>query len=130
MLSVVEGIVVSGDHRGRELGFPTANVLGDESVPLPDEGVYAGYVTREQGTVYVAAISIGHRPTFYDETGTCLVEAHLLDFDGDLYGERLRVEITEQVRDQRRFETVEELVDQIRRDVARVRLLTALPRHG
>ena len=130
MLSVVEGIVVSGDHRGRELGFPTANVLGEESVPLPDEGVYAGYVTREQGTVYVAAISIGRRQTFYDEAGTCLVEAHLLDFDGDLYGERLRVEITGFVRAQCRFESVGELIDQIRSDVDMVRSLTALPRHG
>ena len=130
MLSVVEGIVVTGDHRGRELGFPTANVLGDESVPLPDEGVYAGYVTRAEGTVYIAAISIGRRPTFYDETGLYIVEAHLLDFDGDLYGERLRVEITDHVRDQHRFESVGDLVDQIRSDVAKVRSLTVLPRHG
>src|SRR5487761_2173776 len=128
MLSLVEGIVVTGDHRGRELGFPTANVLGDRSELLLAEGVYAGYVTREQGMVYIAAISIGRRPTFYDETGLCLVEAHLLDFDGDLYGERLRVEITDHVRDQCRFESVEELVDQIRSDVAMVRSLTALPR--
>lgn len=130
MLNVVEGIVVTGDHRGRELGFPTANILGDESVPLPEEGVYAGYVTRAQGTVYVAAVSIGRRPTFYDETGLCLVEAHLLDFDGDLYGERLRVEITDHVREQRRFESVEELVGQIRSDVEMVRSLTVLPRRG
>ncbi len=130
MLSVVEGIVVTGDHRGRELGFPTANVLGDEAVPLPDEGVYAGYVTRADGAVFIAAISIGRRPTFYDETGSCLVEAHLLDFDGDLYGERLRVEITEHVREQRRFASVEELVGQIRDDVEMVRSLAVLPRRG
>jgi riboflavin kinase/FMN adenylyltransferase len=128
MITVVEGTVVSGDHRGRELGFPTANVLTDEAKPSPDEGVYAGYVTREDGSVYVSAISIGHRPTFYDENGIFLVEAHLLDFDGDLYGERLRVEITQRVREQRKFDSVDELVDQIRRDVADVRSLALLPR--
>lgn len=130
MLSVVEGTVVTGDRRGRELGFPTANVRGEERIPLPPEGVYAGYVTRADGTVYVSAISVGRRETFYDEHGTCLVEAHLLDFDGDLYGERLLVEMSHHVRDQRRFESVEELIAQIRDDVAEVRALTALPRRS
>lgn len=128
MITVVEGIVVPGDHRGRELGFPTANVLTGDATPSPDEGVYAGYVTRADGTVYISAISIGRRPTFYDEKGQYLVEAHLLDFDGDLYGERLRVEITHHVRAQKKFDSVEHLVDQIRQDVADVRALASLPR--
>src|SRR5665213_3143823 len=127
MITIVEGTVVSGDHRGRELGFPTANVLTDEAKASPDEGVYAGYVTRQDGSVYVSAISIGHRPTFYDN-GVFLVEAHLLDFDGDLYGERRRVEITQRVREQRKFDSVDELVDQIRQDVSDVRALALLPR--
>lgn len=130
MLSIVEGTVVSGDRRGRELGFPTANVLSEEAVALPDEGVYAGYVTRADGTVYLSAISVGRRPTFYDENGQCLVEAHLLDFDGDLYGERLRVEITHHVREQKRFSSVEELIEQIRLDVTEVRSLVFLPRRS
>ena len=127
MRHVVNGTVVEGDRRGRELGFPTANVLGDSSEELPDEGVYAGYVTRADGMVYVSAISIGRRETFY-ERGLCLVEAHLLDFDGDLYGERLTVEITHPVRPQRRFLSVDELVQQIGRDVADVRALAVMPR--
>ena len=127
MNSIVEGIVVTGDHRGRELGFPTANVLADES-SLPPEGVYAGYVTRADGTLYASAISVGRRPTFYANDGVCLVEAHLLDFDGDLYGEHIRVEITDHVRDQVRFSSVDELISQIERDVEDVRSRVLLPR--
>ena len=128
MNSSVEGIVVSGDHRGRELGFPTANLLADASSLLPAEGVYAGYVTRADGSVYASAISVGRRPTFYAHDGVFLVEAHLLDFDGDLYGEHIRVEITEHVRDQVRFNSVDELVIQIRLDVEVVRARAVLPR--
>ena len=119
----VEGIVVEGDHRGRQLGFPTANVLPNASVALPDEGVYGGYAERADGSRYVAAISVGRRPTFYDAAGPCLVEAYLLDFDGDLYGEVLRIEITDRVRSQQRFSSTDELITQIRRDVATVRAI-------
>jgi len=126
MKSLVEGTVVSGDHRGHELGFPTANVLTDET--LPPEGVYAGYVTRADGTVYLSAISIGRRPTFYADDGMCLVEAHLLDFDGDLYGEHLIVEIVDLVREQERFDSVDELMIQIQHDVETVRDHVCLPR--
>lgn len=114
---VVEGVVVEGDHRGRELGFPTANVSVGSSSALPDDGVYAGYVVRGDGTRHVAAISIGRRPTFYDDSAPPLVEAHLLDFDGDLYGEQLVVEVTALLRGQVRFASVEELIAQIDRDV-------------
>ena len=119
--SVVKGLVVHGDQRGRVLGYPTANVLPEEPVPLPDEGVYAGWVERADGSVYASAISVGRRPTFYAPDGICLVEAYLLDFDGDLYGEVLRVEIVSRVRGQERFDSVEALIDQIRDDVAQVR---------
>ena len=119
-VAVVVGIVVSGDHRGHELGFPTANVLSDVSVDLPDDGVYAGYVERERGSIHLAAISIGRRPTYY-EAGTRLVEAHLLDFDDDLYGELLKVTVCAKVREQTKFSSSEELVAQIRTDVAAVR---------
>lgn len=118
----IEGIVVVGDRRGRRLGFPTANlVLADDEV-LPPDGVYAGYVERADHTVHLAAISLGRRPTYY-EAGTRLLEAHLLDFDGDLYGERLKVRVVETLRGQLRFSSSDELVAQIRTDVARVRAL-------
>ena len=127
MHGIVEGIVVEGDHRGRELGFPTANVAHSPASVLLDDGVYAGYVTRADGTRYQAAISIGRRPTFYGDAAPPLVEAHLLDFDGDLYGERIVVEITEQLRAQERFASAEELTSQIERDVACVRKVTVVP---
>lgn len=119
----VEGIVVEGDHRGRQLGFPTANILPSSTVPLPEEGVYGGYVERADGTRYVAAISVGRRQTFYDGSGPCLVEAYLLDFDDDLYGEVLRIEITDLVRAQQRFDSTTDLVAQIQRDVTTVRAI-------
>jgi FAD synthase len=117
---VVEGVVVVGDRRGRELGFPTANVLTDDGTDLPIDAVYAGYVERADHTVYLSAISLGRRPTYY-EAGARLLEAHLLDFDGDLYGEVLKVTIVTEVRGQTRFSSSEELITQIRADVASVR---------
>ncbi len=118
--TVVEGTVVRGDGRGRQLGFPTANVETEELVELPDDGVYAGSVDLPDGSVHVAAISIGRRPTYY-EKGALLLEAHLLDFDGDLYGQRVRVAVGDIVRGQLRFASAEELVAQIVADVADVR---------
>jgi riboflavin kinase/FMN adenylyltransferase len=128
MQHVVEGVVITGDQRGRELGFPTANVVASEVVAATLEGVYAGYVTRADGSVYPSAISIGRRQTFYADDAHCLVEAHLLDFAGDLYGERIIVEIVEHVRAQERFDSVEELIMQIKKDVADVRAIAVLPR--
>lgn len=118
------GIVVEGDHRGRQLGYPTANVeVGD--VELPDDGVYAGFAERADRSRYLAAISVGHRPTFYDESGPRLLEAYLLDFDGDLYGERLVIRIVQLVRGQATFSGAEELIAQIASDVDSVRKLLA-----
>ncbi|MGD0742524.1 MAG: riboflavin kinase [Acidimicrobiales bacterium] len=120
-MAVVEGIVVEGDHRGRELGFPTANLTPGEGKGCPEDGVYAGYVIRADGTRHASAISVGRRPTYYDDEGLLVVEAHLLDFDGDLYGERLIVHIDEFIRGQLRFDSVEELRQKIADDVVAVR---------
>src|ERR1700685_1077742 len=127
MLLVSEGIVVEGDHRGRELGFPTANVDVGISVELPEDGVYAGYAERADHSVYAAAISVGHRPTFYGEGSPRLLEAFLLDFDGDLYGELLIVTITELVRGQATFSGRDELIGQMAADVGGFRELAPLP---
>ncbi len=126
-MSVVEGIVVVGDGRGRTLGFPTANVEGPLDAPLPGDGVYAGRVERADGTVHAAAVSIGCRPTYY-AAGVRLVEAHLLDFDDNLYGERVRIEVGERVRGQQAFASSDALVVQMRADVAQVRALAAAGR--
>lgn len=123
-MNVVEGVVVQGDHRGRQLGFPTANVASDAPVELPEDGVYAGRFERADGSVHVAAVSIGSRPTYYAD-GARLLEAHLLDFDGDLYGEHVRVEVGARVRGQLRFSSSEELVARIAEDVRAVRVIAA-----
>jgi riboflavin kinase / FMN adenylyltransferase len=110
----VEGVVVRGDGRGRELGFATANLDVPEGLLVPPDGVYGGWVRDHR-----AAISIGTNPHF--EGVERRVEAHLLDFDDDLYGERLIVEIWATLREQRRFDSLEELVAAIGDDVERTR---------
>ncbi|MGD0084193.1 MAG: riboflavin kinase [Acidimicrobiales bacterium] len=124
---VVEGVVVAGDRRGRALGFPTANVELPGETVLPPDGIYAGWFERSGGSRHVAAISVGTRPTYYAEGEARLVEAYLLDFDGDLYGERVLIEFTELVREQARFEGSEQLIAQMHRDVAAVRAALAEP---
>jgi riboflavin kinase/FMN adenylyltransferase len=125
----VRGVVEHGDARGRELGFPTANLGVPDKVCLPADGVYAGTFTcigpGADRTPRVAAISLGRRPTFYEGTGLLLLEAYLLDFDGDLYDELAAVEFRAHVRGQVRFESVEELIARIRLDVAETRLAAA-----
>ena len=113
----VEGIVVRGDGRGRELGFPTANLDVPEGLLVPPDGVYAGWARERR-----AAVSIGTNPHFHGVERR--VEAHLLDFDGDLYGDRLVVEIWAPLREQRRFDSVDELVAAIGDDVERTRAAT------
>jgi riboflavin kinase / FMN adenylyltransferase len=110
----VEGIVVHGEGRGRALGFPTANLDVPAGLLVPPDGVYAGW-TRDRR----AAISIGTNPQFDGVERS--VEAHLLDFDDDLYDQRLLVELWSWVREQRRFDSVDELVVAIGDDVARTR---------
>jgi riboflavin kinase / FMN adenylyltransferase len=126
----VRGPVVRGDGRGGpELGFPTANVAVDDDIALPADGIYAGYFTRADGSVHPSAISVGRRPTFYEPgTAPVLVEAYLLHFDGDLYGEPARVSFHRHLRPELRFESVEALIAQMQADVEETeRLLADLP---
>ena len=120
----VRGKVDRGDRRGRELGFPTANVRVDRSVLLPEDGVFAGWFERADGSVHAAAISLGTRPHFYDD-GDRLLEAYLLDFDGDLYGEPVRVCVVELLRPQQVFAGLDDLVEQLHRDVDAARTALA-----
>jgi riboflavin kinase/FMN adenylyltransferase len=117
----VRGVVEHGDERGRALGFPTANVAVPGDVQLPADGVYGGWYRRADDSRHRAAISVGRRPTFYEDNGLLLVEAHLLDFQGDLYGEHAEVSFDEWIRGQVRFAGVDELVAALERDVAHVR---------
>lgn len=120
----LRGTVVAGDRRGGgELGFPTANLAVPGGMAVPGVGIYAGQYRRPGGDGHPAAVSVGRRPTFYDDPQPPLVEAHLLDFDGDLYGEQGEVAFVERLRDEVRFERVEDLVAQMHRDVARARAL-------
>ncbi len=112
----VRGVVGQGDRRGRELGFPTANVKVDRTVLLPEDGVYAGWFERADGAVHAAAISLGTRPHFYAD-GDLLLEAHLLDFDDDLYDEAVRVRFVALLRPQQVFDGLDDLVAQLHRDV-------------
>jgi riboflavin kinase / FMN adenylyltransferase len=112
----LRGIVARGDERGRELGFPTANVSVPGDILLPADGIYAGWFERPDGSVHQAAISLGRRPTFYAEAHASLLEAHLLDFSGDLYGERVKVRFVARLRGEVRFESVDALIEQIGRD--------------
>ncbi len=112
---MVEGEVVAGDRRGRDLGFPTANLVPDDSLVTPGHGVYSAFANG-----HPAAVNVGVRPTF--ETGRgLLIEAHLIDYDGDLYGENLRVAFVKRLRGERRFGNVEDLIAQMHRDVAEAR---------
>src|SRR5580704_951799 len=118
-LHEVRGPVVRGDGRGGpELGFPTANVAVADDIALPADGMYAGYFSGADGVARPAAISVGRRPTFYEPgSAPVLVEAYLLDFDGDLYGEAARVSFLEHLRAEQRFESVEALIAQMKADV-------------
>ena len=114
----VRGVVVAGDQRGgTELGFPTANVDVPHGICLPAAGIYAAWYERPDGKRHPAAVSVGRRPTFYGSDGPLLVEAFLLDFSGDLYGEEARVSFVARLRDEVAFDSVDALVDQMGRDV-------------
>jgi len=124
----LEGIVVIGDRRGRELGFPTANLRFDYLPAMPSLGIYAGRVTEAGSQVaagHPALISIGTRPTFHDGAEV-LAEVHLLDFDGDLYGLRLGVELHARLRDEQRFADADALVAQMRRDAEQGRAVLGM----
>ncbi|MGY6502093.1 MAG: bifunctional riboflavin kinase/FAD synthetase [Acidimicrobiales bacterium] len=117
----LRGAVVQGDQRGRQLGFPTANVPVPTAMAIPADAVYAGWYVRPDGTRHQAAINLGRRPTFYEHADTSLLEAHLLDFDGDLYGEPARIEFVELLRSELRFESIDALVTQLNADVVHAR---------
>jgi riboflavin kinase/FMN adenylyltransferase len=108
---MVEGEVVSGDQRGRELGFPTANIVPDDRLAIPGHGVYAAFANGVP-----AAVNVGVRPTFESGRGV-LIETYLIGYDGDLYGKDLRVAFVERLRGEKRFPGVEELIAQMRIDV-------------
>jgi riboflavin kinase/FMN adenylyltransferase len=119
----LEGTVVVGDRRGRTLGYPTANLAFDYAPAMPALGIYVGQVAvpeRGVGPGHPALVSVGVRPTFHDD-GRVLVEVHLLDFDGDLYGARLQVDLLERLREERRFDDADSLVKQMKLDEAAAR---------
>lgn len=114
-MTLIDGIVEHGDALGRTLGFPTANLpLDDDTL---EDGVWAALVRYDGGQWIPAAVSIGRRRTFYPGGGPRLLEAHLLDFQGNLYGMLLEVHLLEKIRGQEHFPTAEALIDQMRRDV-------------
>jgi riboflavin kinase/FMN adenylyltransferase len=115
----VRGEVVHGDGRGGQLGFPTANLVPDDRLVRPDQGVYAALADGRP-----AAVNIGVRPQF--ETGRgVLIEAYLIDFDGDLYGRELRIDFLQRLRGEKLFPSVETLTEQIAKDVERAREICA-----
>jgi riboflavin kinase / FMN adenylyltransferase len=116
--------VVHGDRRGRELGFPTANLIPREGYVAPGHGVYACRATTADGRTFAAATNVGVRPMFVTGRGE-LIEAYLLDYDGDLYGTDLRLEFLKRLRGEKRFESVEALVEQMGRDVDEARDIAA-----
>ena len=114
-----EGTVVKGDGRGRALGFPTANLVPPDYLVTPGHGVYSAFANGRP-----AAVNVGIRPTF--ETGRgLLIEAYLIDFDGDLYGRTVRVAFVSRLRGERRFPSIDDLIAQMRRDVEEAREVCA-----
>jgi riboflavin kinase/FMN adenylyltransferase len=116
---MVEGTVVKGDQRGRELGFPTANIVPDDRLAIPGHGVYAAFANGVP-----AAVNVGIRPTFESGRGV-LIETYLIDREEDLYGKTLRVALVERLRGERRYPRVEELIEQMHRDVEDARRVCA-----
>jgi len=115
----LEGVVVRGDRRGRELGYPTANLMAGPRAAVPADGIYAAWLRRGAEEPLMAAVSIGTNPTFSGREHR--VEAYVLDFDGDLYGERLALDFVARLREQRTYQGIEPLLAQIGEDVAQTR---------
>jgi riboflavin kinase/FMN adenylyltransferase len=111
----MRGTVAHGDKRGRSLGFPTANLVPDPHLVVPDHGIYACQAEID-GIRHIAAVNVGVRPTFKTGRGL-LVEAFLLDFDEDIYGRGMRLDFLERLRGERRFDNVDALVEQMGADV-------------
>lgn len=117
----VRGEVVRGEQRGRTIGFPTANIPVSALMAWPADAVYSGWGTLDDGSRHGCAINLGRRPTFHEHTEHSLLEAHLLDFDGDLYGREVRVEFVDFIRSERKFEGIDQLAEQLARDVTQAR---------
>jgi riboflavin kinase/FMN adenylyltransferase len=124
---VIEGEVVHGDKRGRELGFPTANLVPRDGYVVPAHGVYAARAQLEDGRQFAAAVNVGVRPMFVTGRGE-LIEPYLLDFDEDIYGQHLVLEFLKRLRGEKRFASVDALVEQMNRDVEQARGFATLPR--
>jgi riboflavin kinase/FMN adenylyltransferase len=112
----MRGPVVGGDKRGRQIGFPTANVAIRPRMLYPADGIYAGRLRRATGEWLPSAVYVGHRPTFYDNEAATMLEVHCLDWTGDLYDEHVAVTFVERIRGDARFDSVEELAAQLRID--------------
>lgn len=115
----ITGVVEGGDKVGTDLGYPTANTHVAEEIAVPSDGVYSGRVRLDDGSTYKSAISIGVRPMFHEDN-IRVIEPHLLGFNGDIYSREITIEFEEKLRDQQVFDTVDELVAQIDKDVAYV----------
>lgn len=115
------GPVVKGDQRGRQLGFPTANVEVSNQLCVPADGVYAGWYQRPDGVTHPCAINLGRRPTFFEHADHSLLEAHLIDFAGDLYTEAARVQFTHFLRSERKFDGIDALITQLKQDIENAR---------
>ena len=121
----VRGTVVRGDGRARDLGAPTANVAFEAGICLPADGIYAGWHERPDGEIFAAAISLGRRPTFYGPEGALVLESHLLDFDGELYGEPAKLRFAKRLRAQHQYSDVDALRDQMAADLQDARIALA-----
>ena len=119
----LRGPVVQGDQRGRTIGFPTANVAVRPEMAMPADAVYAAWYLRPDGQRRPAAVNVGKRPTFYQDAEHSLVEAHLIDFEGDLYGEEARVQFVELIRSEQRFDGIDALKGQLELDIERARTI-------
>ncbi len=117
----LRGRVAHGDKRGRTLGFPTANVAVPADLLLPGDGIYAGWYVRPDGSRHPTAVNIGRRPTFYQDAPVSLVEAFVIDFDGDLYDEPARVQFVRRLRPELKFDSVDALIERMQADVAEAR---------
>lgn len=117
----VRGVVVRGDGRARQLGAPTANIEVDPRTCLPAEGIYAGWCGVEDGEPQPSAISLGRRPTFYGPEGALVLEAHLLDWSGDLYGQKVRLSFSHRLRGQEVYADADQLAAQMAADLVDAR---------
>ena len=121
----VRGVVVRGDERGRTIGFPTANIEVPNQICIPADGVYAGVFVRQDGTKHNCAINLGRRPTFYEHADHSMLEAHLLDFSENLYGETVKLTFTHFLRGERKFENIDALKMQLKLDIEQTRAVSS-----